>query len=81
VQEGLRGLGYAVPVTGVLDETTLDGIFSFKIHFQNQEVIAEHEQCWLDIVRGIDTRRNRQIIAQWTTDDQLVLEDVLRQYA
>ncbi len=81
VQEGLRGLGYAVPVTGVLDETTLDGIFSFKIHFQNRVVIAEQEQCWLDIVRGIDTRRNREIIAQWTTDDQLVLEDVLRQYA
>lgn len=81
VQEGLRSLGYAVPFTGVLDEATIDGIFAFKIHFQNQVVIAEHEQCWLDIVRGVDVRRNRQVIAQWTTDDQLVLEDVLRQYA
>jgi hypothetical protein len=66
---------------GDLDETTLDGIFSFKIHFQNQVVIAEHEQCWLDIVRGVDTRRNRQVIAQRTTDGQLVLEDDLRQPA
>jgi N-acetyl-anhydromuramyl-L-alanine amidase AmpD len=80
VQEGLRRLGYAIPVTGVLDEITLDGIFSFKIHFQNQVVIAQHEQCWLDIVGDVDARRNRQVIAQWTTDDQLVLEDVIRQY-
>ncbi|MFM7694154.1 MAG: N-acetylmuramoyl-L-alanine amidase, partial [Actinomycetota bacterium] len=80
VQEGLRRLGYAIPVTGVLDEITLDGIFSFKIHFQNQVVIAQHEQCWLDIVRDVDAPRNRQVIAQWTTDDQLVLEDVIRQY-
>ncbi len=80
VQEGLRGLGYAIPVTGVLDEITLDGIFSFKVHFQNQVVIAQHEQCWFDIVRDVDARRNREVIAQWTTDDQLVLEDVIRQY-
>ncbi len=80
VQEGLRRLGYAIPVTGVLDEVTLGGIFSFKIHFQNQVVIAQHEHCWLDIVRDVDARRNRQLIAQWTTDDHLVLEDVIRQY-
>ena len=43
-------------------------------------MIAQHEQCWLDIVRDVDARRNRQVIAQWTTDDQLVLEDVVRKY-
>lgn len=80
VQEGLRALGYAVPVTSVLDQTTLSGIFSFQIHFQNQVVLETYKQNWDEIARGINSAANKAVIAQWTTDDFLILEDILAQY-